>query len=406
MNVLHVTPTFWPATYWGGPIVSTLGLCNALAALPEIELRVLTTDAAGPSTGQRITAAGFPTRHPAGYDVYYTRRLIGRNVAPGLWMRLWSLVRWADVVHLTGVYSFSTIPTLLLCRILGKPVVWSVRGGLQRWKDSKRRFAKAVWEQVCWLLAPASLALHVTSPEEAQAARARAPHVRSVVISNGVMIPMDTAQPAPGDTFQLVYVGRLHPIKAIENLLEACRMLNRISFRSWSLTVAGTGDLKYEDSLKRLVAALALGEQVRFIGEVTGDAKAQLFDRADVLILPSHSENFGMAVAEALAHGVPVIAGRGTPWKELEEKRCGLWTDNHPEQLADAIVRMRQMPVRAMGQRGRAWMQRDYSWASKSREMAALYEHLVGRAERPTGVGLCSPWSSADSPKPGASASR
>ncbi|HLZ34361.1 MAG TPA: glycosyltransferase, partial [Nitrospira sp.] len=388
MKVLHVTPTFWPATYWGGPIFSTLGLCNALAALPEVELRVLTTDAAGPSIGQRISASGFPTQYPAGYEVFYMRRLMGQNVAPGLWIRLWSMVRWADVVHLTGVYSFSTIPTLLVCRILGKPVVWSLRGGLQRWKGGRRRLAKALWELVCWALAPSSLVLHATSPEEAQAARSRVPYVRAVVISNGVIIPNESAQRDPGDPFQLVYLGRLHPIKAIENLLEACRLLNRNFFRSWSLTVAGTGNPKYQDSLRHLVAALGLSEQVRFVGEITGNDKARLFDRADILLLPSHSENFGLAVTEALAHGVPVIASTGTPWKELEEKRCGLWTDNNPEHLAGAIVRIREMPLREMGQRGREWMQRDYAWASKSREMVALYEHMVGQTERPTGVDL------------------
>jgi hypothetical protein len=76
MKVLQVTPTYYPATYWGGPIFSTHALCNALATRHDIELRVLTTDAAGPKRAQRLKADAFPTRFPAGYDIYFTRRIL------------------------------------------------------------------------------------------------------------------------------------------------------------------------------------------------------------------------------------------------------------------------------------------------------------------------------------------
>jgi hypothetical protein len=79
MKVLQVTPTYYPATYWGGPIFSTHALCNALATRHDIELRVLTTDAAGPKRAQRLKADAFPTRFPAGYDVYFTRRILLGN---------------------------------------------------------------------------------------------------------------------------------------------------------------------------------------------------------------------------------------------------------------------------------------------------------------------------------------
>lgn len=84
-----------------------------------------------------------------------------------------------------------------------------------------------------------------------------------------------------------------------------------------------------------------------------------------------------MVVAEALAHGVPVIASRGSPWAELERRGCGLWVDNSPESLRAAIVRMTECDLRAMGIKGRNWMETDYSWAETALRMETIYRRLV-----------------------------
>ena len=377
MNILHVTPTFWPATYWGGPIFSTYGLCNGLMAIPGVKLKVLTTDAAGPAFSQRVAVDEFPTRSPDGYEVYYTRRVFGQNLAPGLWARLWRMVKWADVVHVTAVYSFSTIPTLLVCRILGKPVVWSPRGALQRWKECRRRTTKAVWESACWILAPSRLALHATSELEARAIRERLSSAETFVIPNGVVIPERPSRAFQEKTFRLIFVGRLHPTKSLESLLEACKLLSDQDFPSWSLTIAGGGSQPYENFLRARIDRLGLDEKVEMIGDVGGEDKEALFSGAHVLVLPSHTENFGMVVAEALARGVPVIASTGTPWERLREKKCGLWVDNSPESLSQAIRAIRKMPVLEMGQRGRHWMIEEFSWSTQSRRMMELYQHLL-----------------------------
>jgi glycosyltransferase involved in cell wall biosynthesis len=85
-----------------------------------------------------------------------------------------------------------------------------------------------------------------------------------------------------------------------------------------------------------------------------------------------------MSIAEALVRGVPVIASSRTPWRRVEEMRCGLWVDNSAESLAEAIRRIRRMPVAEMGRRGREWMQTEFTWESKARRMAALYSELAG----------------------------
>ena len=94
-------------------------------------------------------------------------------------------------------------------------------------------------------------------------------------------------------------------------------------------------------------------------------------------MVPSFTENFAIVVAEALAHAVPVIAGRGTPWQGVEQHDCGLWIDNSPESIAAAITRLRSAPRRDMGMRGREWMQRDFSWDTIGARMLAVYAGLL-----------------------------
>lgn len=375
MNVLHVVPTFYPATGYGGPIRSLFGLCNALSALPGVTLRVLTTNAAGPRRSELLD--GPPVSTEWGYEVRYCRRLWGADLSPEMLFRLWPMVGWADVVHLTAVYSSPTIPTLLACRLRGKPVVWSTRGALQRWEGSTNPRLKRAWEGVCGaILDRARCVLHATSEAEAADCRNRLPGVSVAVIPNGVDIPARAAGKVfrPEGRLRLLFVGRLHPIKGIEHLLQAIELLGDATI---SLEIVGNGEELYAGKLRELSGKLGLGGRVRFRGHLDGEAKAEAFRDADVCVMPSFSENFGMVAAEALGHGVPVIAGRGTPWRELEERGCGLWVDNRPESLAEAIGRIRGMELEAMGARGREWMEASCSWKAAGSQMRDAYASLA-----------------------------
>ena len=84
-----------------------------------------------------------------------------------------------------------------------------------------------------------------------------------------------------------------------------------------------------------------------------------------------------MVVAEALAHEVPVIAGKGTPWEGLQKRGCGLWVDNHAQSLAAAIREIRIMPLAEMGRRGRNWMETDFSWSSVSNQMLSVFRECI-----------------------------
>lgn len=376
VRIVHVTPAFYPATYWGGPIYSVYGLCNALASMPGMTLRVLTTDSAGPSRSDTVEVSAFPMPYAGGYDVFFCRRLWAASVSPGMFLRLWPMIRWADVVHLTGVYSPPTIPTLLICRLLGKPVVWSPRGALQRWEGTTKPLFKKAWEWICnALLKPGRCILHVTSKQEAAVSEARISKAVAKLVPNGVDIPEALPDRVwlPDGKLRLLYLGRLHPIKGIENLLRA---LTTLEDGSVSLAICGSGDEAYSLGLRQMVRELGLERCVSFQGHVDGEEKKNIFMQADVCVVPSFTENFGMVVAEALAHGVPVIASRGTPWAEIEEKRCGLWVDNSPESLAQAIVQIRAMELSEMGKRGRDLMKTVYDWNAIALAMQNIYRGI------------------------------
>jgi glycosyltransferase involved in cell wall biosynthesis len=374
MKVLHVVPSFYPAFHYGGPIISVYELCAGLRR-QGCEVRVLTTDANGLGAVLDVVKDA-PVTLPPGFSVRYCSRIFRHSVSPGLLRLLVPSIRWADVVHLTAVYNFPTLPTLAACRWLAKPLVWSPRGALQRWQSSRRPLLKAGWESVCRRLAPEGMVLHVTSQREAEESGAQFPRARSVVIPNGVELPPRLDHHNGSGGLRLLFLGRIDPKKGIENLLAACQLLSNLD-RPWSLTIAGSGDGSYTAGLEEGARHLGLRERISFAGEVRGQAKANLFAASDLAVFPSHTENFAMVVAEALAHGVPVIASTGTPWSGVEAHGCGLWVENDPVTLAAAIERMSQMPLGEMGERGRRWMEEEFAWETVAREMLKLYGKLL-----------------------------
>lgn len=387
MNVLHVTPAFYPATYWGGPIFSTYALCNGIAARRDITLKVLTSDTAGPCQHQRIDVQSYPVVYPPGYSVYFTRRVAGVDVAPRLIGALPSLVRWADVVHITSVYSFATIPTMLACRRYDRPVVWSPRGALQaveEWSEVRRKSAKHVFEAVLRRLMPNRTVMHVTADVERELSLKRMPGLTAVVIPNGVDVleSISGRDWRLGQRLRLMFISRLDPKKGLENLLDAMPSLPPLV----TLDVYGTGSVDYIASLKERARLRGLSDRVMFHGHVVGDAKRAAFSAADLFVLPSYSENFGMVVAEALAHGLPIVTSNATPWSDVERVGCGRWIENTPQEIAAAIEGLMHADLAAMGERGRAWVSSTLDWNSICDRFAALYEALH-RGELPGSPG-------------------
>lgn len=185
---------------------------------------------------------------------------------------------------------------------------------------------------------------------------------------------------------KVVFFGRLHKVKAIDNLVLAWAQLAEF-FKGWELIVAGPdGGMRCE--LESLVDEKKI-PRVSFVGELNGDAKYKFLSSAEIYVLPSLTENFGVTVAEALVCSTPVIASQGTPWRGLESEKAGKWIPVGVEPLVMAlreIMALNDDARRHMGERGREWITRDFSWNGIGVKMKAAYEWLLGRYEKPEWV--------------------
>lgn len=389
MNILHITPVHYPTTYWGGPTFSVYHLNNALAQIPGVKIKVLTTNSAGPKVSDRLSAEEMRTPFP--YEVFFSRRLAGNSVSVGLLKQILHWIRWADVVHLTATFSFPTIPTLLLCRLYSKPVVWSLRGALlddqnRHEFDSQGRtkhWLKAAWTGICLsLITPRRVALHVTTEQEQKSVVKLYPRAHYAVVPNGVEgpeAPPIRANNLSGGGLRLMFIGRLAPKKGIENLLHAMTQVDTsVSLDLYGTATVGQGGKNYGKGLVKLAKELGLLDKVvSFHGQVNGEAKMQAFMDADVCVIPSYSENFCIVVAEALAMGLPVIVSDRLSWGDVAKRECGLVVRNDPDSLAQAIEKMRTLELDDMGKRGWDWMKGEYEWDAIAGKMHGVYRNLL-----------------------------
>jgi glycosyltransferase involved in cell wall biosynthesis len=161
-------------------------------------------------------------------------------------------------------------------------------------------------------------------------------------------------------------------------------------FPTWSLRIVGPGEPGHIAELRRQIAAMEV-PRVVLDGPVYSDAKWEVYRSADLFVLPTLNENFGLTVAESLACRRPVIVTKGAPWSGLVGRRCGWWIDTNKQALTMALGEALATPAEelaAMGRRGEAWVREAFSWDSAGRQTASIYEWLLGRRSQPSCVVL------------------
>ena len=382
MRVLHVSPYFAPAVQYGGPPASILGLCKGLQRA-GIEVEVVTTTANGrtplpPSASGGGRYDGVPVQYIA---AAFPRRFFGARLRRPLAA---ALAR-ADVCHIHGVWNVPEWWASRLARAGGVPYVVSPRGMLQPQAMQRGRWRKAMAYSLLERrnLEGAAL-LHATSDQEADAISELRLGVPVAVVPNGV--DLDVAQQAargyrahlgiPPGAFVVLFLGRMHRIKRLD-LLGAAFAEVRATRPSAHLVLAGPDEHGLVPDLLRRLSAHA--GAVHALDVVSGPDKWALLKDADVMVQCSDSESFGLAVVESLAAGVPVIATRTTPWREIEVRDCGFWVEQTAPAIAAAIRTLLDDPARRarMGERAAAFAREQFGWDAIAPAMARLYSELT-----------------------------
>lgn len=292
-----------------------------------------------------------------------------------------------SVVHDHGLWLPCNHAVAVASRKLGIPRLVSPRGMLSGWALQHRGWKKRMaW----WLYQRRDLqtadVLHATSTAELKAFRDAGLRQPVAVIPNGVEVPPSLTsglRPPASDLRTLLFLGRIHPIKGLLDLIEGWSVLKP---RGWRAVLAGHEEPAHRQELESALRQRGLTGDFTFTGPVEGESKWTLYRQADLFVLPSHSENFGIVVAEALACGIPVVTTRGTPWEGLITHRCGWWTETGSGPLVAALreaMAMNDAARREMGLRGRAWMEQDFSWQSVAEKMKTVYEWMLGGGVKP-----------------------
>jgi glycosyltransferase involved in cell wall biosynthesis len=239
--------------------------------------------------------------------------------------------------------------------------------------------------------------LHATADSEADGFRSLGWRQPIAVIPNGLDLPeacrsrdeigSHVSRGGAGDR-TVLFLSRLNPKKGLLTLVQAWCALRP---EGWRVVVAGGDEAGELARAEAWLLSHGLRERFEFLGEVPDREKWDLYRHADLFVLPSASENFGLVIAEALGCGVPVITTRATPWRELVSHECGWWIEPGVESLVGALrraVALKDAERYAMGERGRRLVKSRYTWTQAAEQMRTVYEWVAGFGERPSCVSL------------------
>lgn len=396
MRVLQVIPNL--AARIGGPAVSVVESSLALAEC-GVETTIFATDlaeTASAATHARVTAGDLPVgAESLDVRLYPARRPRRLVFSPELWRALHEEARAYDVVHIHSLFLFPQFAAYRAARKAKVPYVVSPRGALDPHLRQRNRAVKAI-NDVVWQrgMLEGAARLHVTSDEEARLLSDVAPGVARAVTPNGIRW-RDFQDLPDGREFRsrslqghdgpvVMYLGRLSHKKGIDVLIRAFAIARR-EVPDARLAIVGPDDEGLTPSLASLARCEGVAGAVTFTGMLRGRGKLAALAAADVWALPSHSENFGVAVAEAQAAGRAVVVAPGVNIApEIARAGAGVVSDLSAEAFARAIVSLlRDDEKRArLGAAGRAFA-RQYDWANVGPQLAAMYDDVAAGTLRP-----------------------
>lgn len=396
MKVLHVLPAV--ASVRGGPSHAVLAMVKALR-VQGVEAEIATTNNNGLGLldvpfNECIDYQGVPVRFfpQVSSPVENGSFSVGSDKAfifsPELGRWLWHHARDYDLLETHYLFSYASTCAGAIARWYKIPYIVRTIGQLSPWALAQSQLKKRLYSL---LIERQNLnraaAIHCTSDGEAEDVLRFGIQTQTFTLPLGV----DLLQAHPdakqqlhalygisSETPVLLFLSRIHPKKRPDLLLYVLHQLSQQDL-DCHLILAGSGDAQYLDKLTHLVDLLGLTSQVTFTGFVTGPDKTLLLQGADLFVLPSYAENFGVAVAEAMAAGLPVVVTPGVQISpEIAASQAGLVIEGEVDALVPAILHLLLVPEerRRFGENGKRLAKERYSWNAIAQTLTHIYASI------------------------------
>lgn len=369
----------------GGPARSLTQLASALAA------QGLNVSLSALDYGQRYAPSVRPTNPAVKLHLHPVRS------------RLTQLMRWSSdhgrclrsfaavdggVLHDNGVWLGNNLQAGCVARSGRCRFVVSPRGMLTPWtlKHGGRWKKMLAWHAFQRRVLESAHLLHATSVQEADDLRALGLRAPIAVVANGVELAAEQCSTQRNWSQRertALFLSRIHPKKGLDLLLRSWAELRPAH---WRLRIVGPGEPAHVQPLQALAVQLQIADRVDWVGAVDGDQRFAEYAAAHLFVLPTHSENFGLVIAEALSAGLPVLTTNAAPWPWLQPRAAG-WTIPVDQAALVATLRLAlsldEVELAAMGKRGADEVRRHYAWSQIAHQMARLYGWLLGSEARP-----------------------
>lgn len=364
----------------GGVVSVVVDLCQAMAQRGH-QITLVTCDAQDAPAAWRRGDAALP-RVVEMPPSRWTRLRLGRAALA----EFSHLAADVDVAHLHTPWDLCNFQLAPLLRRAGVPYIVSVHGMLDDWSMRQKALKKRTFLSLGGrrLFKHATTVHYTAQAEQDQAERwigaARHSVVQSCPLNLSDFSPpvgpraaLEAFPQIRSDSLKLLFLSRVHPKKGLELLVRAAALLKNRGF-DLQVLIAGPGEPSYIDGLNALAAKVGVLEQTHFLGMVHGVVKQSLYETADVFVLPTHQENFGLVLVEAMACGTPVVTTRGTDiWQELQAGGARI-VGFSPEEIAHAVAEVvaDDDNRRRLGEQSRAYVN---DWLDPERT-AAAYEQM------------------------------
>jgi glycosyltransferase involved in cell wall biosynthesis len=383
MKILHVAASLDPKR--GGPTKVVEELTQALAGKRvDVSIFAPSEDAKTTYISNRngVTVKTFPTSVLSKLWPFHS---------PAFTKTLQKELIDFDLIHIHEIWHHPVFASYKISKSIRKPYLITIHGSLEpsclNYKAFKKKIYTALIERR--ILREAD-ALHAVTEDEIQSIQNFVDNENIYCIPNGLNMQtfenlpekdiIENLYPQIKGKKVILFLGRIHPKKGLDTLAEAFGMIVRKN-KNACLLIVGPNSDNYRHQIEKILSREDLSNKAIFTGTLMGNLKLAALNRADIFVLPSHSEGFSISILEAMGCGLPVIITNQCHFPEVEQMQAGKITDGDAAQLAEIIMELLDNPklCRQMGQAGKELVRDRYTWGKAADKMIELYEKILNK---------------------------